>query len=234
MGSMPLAARPAVGAAGVLAGLGGRRTAALSALLAAAAIVDDVGGGPQYFRRPLPRRTTWNVVAEAGDPERRATRWCSSPTTTPPRRPDLPPRAPRLVADRFPGWYDAPEHLAADDARGRRPGAGRARRADRRAAAAPDRHGDRRSAARSPSLDIGDPRRRARRQRQPHLVAVAARARAAAARGAAPRRARAARLDRLGGVVHGGDARLGAPPRARRSTARARASWCSRRSARRS
>ena len=65
-------------------------------------------------------------------------------------------------------------------------------------------------------------------------VAVAARARPAAARGAGPRRPRAARLDRLRGVLHGGDARLGAAPRPVARPRRARASSCSRRSARRS
>jgi hypothetical protein len=37
--------------------------------LAAAGIADDISGGRQWFRRRfLPSRTTWNVVAEAGDP----------------------------------------------------------------------------------------------------------------------------------------------------------------------
>jgi len=35
----------------------------------AAAVADDTGGGPKLFRRLLPRRPTWNVVASAGDPE---------------------------------------------------------------------------------------------------------------------------------------------------------------------
>ena len=48
-------------AGAALASLGGRR---------AAAVYDDVSGGRLWFRRhALPRRPTWNVVAEAGDPD---------------------------------------------------------------------------------------------------------------------------------------------------------------------
>jgi acetylornithine deacetylase/succinyl-diaminopimelate desuccinylase-like protein len=46
-----------------------RRLAVLVGGLCAAAVYDDVGGGRLWFRRlALPRRTTCNVVAEAGDP----------------------------------------------------------------------------------------------------------------------------------------------------------------------
>src|SRR3954471_16643323 len=57
------------GAAG-LAGLGGgrRARATLAGALAAAGIADDVSAGPHLARRLLPRRDTFNVVAEAGDP----------------------------------------------------------------------------------------------------------------------------------------------------------------------
>ena len=59
------------GAAGLLARRGGRRKRALAAAagaFAAAAIWDDIGGGRLWFRRRfLPRRPTWNVVAETGD-----------------------------------------------------------------------------------------------------------------------------------------------------------------------
>ena len=49
---------------------GGRRAAALVGGVAAAAVFDDVGGGRLWFRRcTLPYRPTFNVVAEAGDPE---------------------------------------------------------------------------------------------------------------------------------------------------------------------
>jgi hypothetical protein len=48
--------------------LGRRRLAAVLGAAAAAAIWDDVSGGAQWFRRRfLPWRTTYNVVAEAGD-----------------------------------------------------------------------------------------------------------------------------------------------------------------------
>jgi hypothetical protein len=66
-----LAALSAVGAvAGAAAASGrARRPAAAAALSAAAAIADDVANGPRLARRALaPRRTTWNVVGEAGDP----------------------------------------------------------------------------------------------------------------------------------------------------------------------
>src|SRR5215204_6149266 len=58
-------------AAGALAGLArrARPLAAVAGLAAASAIVDDVSGGPHVFRRLLPRRTTSNVIAEAGDPD---------------------------------------------------------------------------------------------------------------------------------------------------------------------
>jgi Peptidase family M28 len=41
--------------------------AAAVAGVAAAAVADDVGGGRLWFRRLLPSRSTWNVVAETGD-----------------------------------------------------------------------------------------------------------------------------------------------------------------------
>jgi hypothetical protein len=64
---------PNAGAA-VAARIGGRRAAAVAGTAAAAAIYDDVGGGRLWFRRrTLPHRPTFNVVAEAGDPEGRRT-----------------------------------------------------------------------------------------------------------------------------------------------------------------
>jgi hypothetical protein len=60
--------------AAVAARIGGRRAAAVAGTAAAAAIYDDVGGGRLWFRRrTLPHRPTFNVVAEAGDPEGRRT-----------------------------------------------------------------------------------------------------------------------------------------------------------------
>ncbi len=63
------------GLAGLLArgrsgrdGRGSRALAAGIGAFAAAAIWDDVGGGTLWFRRAfLPRRPTWNVVAQTGD-----------------------------------------------------------------------------------------------------------------------------------------------------------------------
>src|SRR3954451_4157907 len=54
-------------AAGALALRGARKTAAEIGALAAAAIADDCSAGPHVFRRLLPHRPTWNVVADAGD-----------------------------------------------------------------------------------------------------------------------------------------------------------------------
>ncbi|HSC03576.1 MAG TPA: M28 family peptidase [Solirubrobacteraceae bacterium] len=49
--------------------LGARAIAAALAGIGAAALWDDLGHGQRWFRRALlPHRSTWNVVAEAGDP----------------------------------------------------------------------------------------------------------------------------------------------------------------------
>jgi hypothetical protein len=57
-------------AGSALAALLGRRLAALVGGVAAAAVHDDVSGGRLWFRRcTLPHRSTWNVVAETGDPD---------------------------------------------------------------------------------------------------------------------------------------------------------------------
>jgi Peptidase family M28 len=56
-------------AAALLGAARGRRAAALLGGLGAAAVYDDVSGGRLWFRRALPHRPTFNVVAEAGDPE---------------------------------------------------------------------------------------------------------------------------------------------------------------------
>jgi Peptidase family M28 len=60
-------------AAGLTAAARGRRAAALVGGFAAAAVYDDVSGGRLWFRRVLPHRSTYNVIAEAGDPEGRRT-----------------------------------------------------------------------------------------------------------------------------------------------------------------
>jgi hypothetical protein len=51
-----------------VAATGRRRLAALAGAVGAAAVYDDVSGGRLWFRRLLPRRPTYNVVAELGDP----------------------------------------------------------------------------------------------------------------------------------------------------------------------
>jgi acetylornithine deacetylase/succinyl-diaminopimelate desuccinylase-like protein len=57
-------------AGALLASLRGRAAAALAGAFAAAAVYDDVSGGRLWFRRAtLPHRPTWNVVAEAGEPD---------------------------------------------------------------------------------------------------------------------------------------------------------------------
>ena len=65
----PLGIGAALGALGGLAALRERRLlgAALGAL-GAAGIADDFPPGKRRLRRPLPRRTTYNVVCELGDP----------------------------------------------------------------------------------------------------------------------------------------------------------------------
>ena len=69
----PLGLLAAVGAlSGALARRGGpwRVLGALGGTFGAAGIADDIGGGRLWFRRRfLPRRPTYNVVAEAGDPD---------------------------------------------------------------------------------------------------------------------------------------------------------------------
>jgi len=102
--AVPVALLSAIGAA---AGLlrRARALAAAAGMASAAAIADDVSAGPQLFRRLLPRRTTWNVVAEAGDPDgtetvvfvahhdaaRGGLVFHAGPT--------------RWIADTFPDWY---------------------------------------------------------------------------------------------------------------------------------
>jgi hypothetical protein len=66
----PLGVMSAVAAAGGAAALRGRRLAgAVLGLAVAAGIADDLEYGPRLFRRLfVPRRSTWNVTAVAGDP----------------------------------------------------------------------------------------------------------------------------------------------------------------------
>src|SRR4051794_17887400 len=94
------------GAAG-LAGLGRgrRRLAALAGALAAAGIADDVSGGPHVLRRLLPRRDTYNVVAEAGDPDADRTLVFIAHHDAAHGGLVFPPELITVPADLFPGWY---------------------------------------------------------------------------------------------------------------------------------
>jgi hypothetical protein len=98
-------------AAGAAAGLtrGGRRAAATAGLAAAAAIADDVSAGPQLFRRVLPRRTTFNVVAEAGDRAADATLVFVAHHDAARGGLVFHPGPSHAVAHLFPGWYERQE-----------------------------------------------------------------------------------------------------------------------------
>ena len=89
-------------ALGVVAALGGRRTAPLG-LLAAAGIVDDVSGGPHLFRRLLPHRPTFNVTGTRRRPGRRRDARLRRPPRRRQRRPDLPARADPARGRHVPG-----------------------------------------------------------------------------------------------------------------------------------
>jgi hypothetical protein len=89
------------------AGLAGSRPVALAAgALAAAGVADDVAAGPHLFRRLLPRRTTCNVVAAAGD--REAARTLVFVAHHDAARGGLifTPELATWVADTFPDWYE--------------------------------------------------------------------------------------------------------------------------------
>ena len=212
--AVPVALLAAVGA---LAGLTrrARGLAAAAGLGAAAAIADDVSGGPHVFRRLLPRRTTANVVAEAGDPDGAETVVFVAHHDAASGGLVFHPGPNHWVADTFPGWYAKQETspplmqlvvagpaLAGLGALlGLRP----LRRTGGVAGAARGAGGRRHRPAAG----------RARRERQPGGGGGADRAGAPAARRAGRGRPRGAALDRQRGVVHGGDARLRRPPRGR-------------------
>src|SRR4051794_18279870 len=95
------------GAAG-LAGLGRghRGLAALAGALAAAGVVDDVSAGPHITRRVLPHRPTYNVVAEAGDPDAEQTLVFIAHHDAAHGGLIFTPEIITSVADAFPGWYE--------------------------------------------------------------------------------------------------------------------------------
>jgi Peptidase family M28 len=92
-------------AAGAAGALGHRATATAVGALAALGVIDDVSGGPQRFRRLLPRRTTVNVVAEAGDPDGATTVVVSAHHDATRGGLIFHPGPSRWVAHRFPDWY---------------------------------------------------------------------------------------------------------------------------------
>jgi len=97
----------AAGALFLRRGRHGKRARALAAAggaLGAAAIWDDVSGGRLWFRRALlPHRTTWNVVAEAGDPAADRTLLLVAHHDAAHSGLVFHPALPRVVAERFPG-----------------------------------------------------------------------------------------------------------------------------------
>jgi hypothetical protein len=98
----------AAGLAGLLAARGGRGARALAAAIgagAAAGVADDVSGGPHLFRRLLPHRTTYNVVAEAGDPDAERTIVFVAHHDAAHGGLVFAPQLTTVPADAFPGWY---------------------------------------------------------------------------------------------------------------------------------
>jgi hypothetical protein len=84
----------------------GRAAAAIVGGLAAAGIVDDVSGGPHVFRRVLPHRTTYNVVAEGGDPQAERTLLFVAHHDAAHGGAIFTPILLEWIADRYPDWYE--------------------------------------------------------------------------------------------------------------------------------
>ena len=100
----PLGLLTGLAALGGLAALRGRRLAGvLAGAFAAAGVAGDVGGGSLWFRRrALPHRSTWNVVAEAGDPDARETVVFVGHHDAAHSGLLFHPAIPRFIADHFP------------------------------------------------------------------------------------------------------------------------------------
>ena len=102
----------AAGAAGLAAAGGGRAARAVAAAVGAAAaagVADDVSGGPHVFRRLLPHRPTYNVVAEAGDRGAEHTIVFVAHHDAAHGGLVFAPQLTTVPADTFPGWYDRQE-----------------------------------------------------------------------------------------------------------------------------
>jgi hypothetical protein len=101
-----LAGLCAAGAAAGVAALGGRarRATAVAGAAVAAGIADDISNGPRLARRALGRsRTTWNVVAEAGDPQAERTLVLLAHHDAAPTGRIFDDRAQSSLGERFPG-----------------------------------------------------------------------------------------------------------------------------------
>jgi len=86
---------------------GTRLFAAVLGLGATAAIWDEVGGGRLWFRRAaLPHRDTFNVLAEAGDPDGAETVVVVAHHDAAHSGLVFHPALPRLFAERFPGMHE--------------------------------------------------------------------------------------------------------------------------------
>ncbi len=108
---IPLGLLSAAGALAGLAPMGGpnRGRRALAAALGAAAaagIVDDVSAGPHLFRSLLPRRNTYNVVADAGDPGADQTLVFVSHHDAAHGGLIFNEQFVTRIADRFPAWFE--------------------------------------------------------------------------------------------------------------------------------
>jgi hypothetical protein len=102
----------AAGLAGLAAARGGRGARGLAlgiGAAAAAGVADDVSGGPHVFRRALPQRTTYNVVAEAGDRDAQRTIVFVSHHDAAHGGLVFAPQLTTVPADAFPEWYDRQE-----------------------------------------------------------------------------------------------------------------------------
>jgi acetylornithine deacetylase/succinyl-diaminopimelate desuccinylase-like protein len=97
-------------AAALVAGALGRRAAAVVGALAAAAVYDDVSGGRLWFRRrALPHRPTYNVIADAGDPDARRTIVFVSHHDAAHSGLVFHPALPRLAMERMPALHEKAE-----------------------------------------------------------------------------------------------------------------------------
>jgi hypothetical protein len=89
-----------------LAGVAGRAAGAVVGLFAAKAIADDISCTDQWFRRAfLPKRTTYNVVAELGPEDAEQTLVFMAHHDAPHAGLVFDPRAPRAWPDRLPWLF---------------------------------------------------------------------------------------------------------------------------------